>query len=32
VGPGHVFDGHEDIDGIVRSSVDYLASALLEVP
>jgi acetyl esterase/lipase len=31
-GAGHVFDGHEDIDAIVRSSVDHLASALLEVP
>jgi dipeptidyl aminopeptidase/acylaminoacyl peptidase len=24
----HIFDGHDDIDGIVRLSVEYLADAL----
>jgi acetyl esterase/lipase len=27
-GAQHIFDGHEDIDGVVRLSVDYLAEAL----
>lgn len=28
-GADHIFDGHDDIDGVVRLSVDYLAEALL---
>jgi hypothetical protein len=27
-GADHIFNGHDDIDGIVRLSVDYLAEAL----
>jgi acetyl esterase/lipase len=27
-GAQHIFDGHDDIDGVVRLSVDYLAEAL----
>ena len=27
-GAEHIFDGHDDIDGVVRLSVDYLAEAL----
>jgi acetyl esterase/lipase len=30
-GADHIFDGHDDIDGVVRLSVDYLAEALLPV-
>jgi acetyl esterase/lipase len=28
-GADHIFNGHDDIDGVVRLSVDYLAEALL---
>jgi len=28
-GADHIFDGHDDIDGVVRLSVDYLAEALI---
>jgi dipeptidyl aminopeptidase/acylaminoacyl peptidase len=28
-GAEHIFKGHEDIDAVVRLSVDYLAEALL---
>ncbi|RBY77206.1 alpha/beta hydrolase [Geodermatophilus sp. TF02-6] len=27
-GAGHVFDGHDDVDGLVRLSAEYLAEAL----
>jgi acetyl esterase/lipase len=30
-GADHIFRGHDDIDGIVRLSVDYLAAALRQV-
>jgi acetyl esterase/lipase len=29
-GAEHIFDGHDDMDGVVRLSVGYLADALLE--
>ena len=29
-GADHIFDGHDDIDSVVRLSVDYLREALLE--
>jgi hypothetical protein len=27
-GAEHIFDGHDDIDGLVKLSVDFLAEAL----
>ena len=26
----HIFDGHDDVDAVVRLSVDYLADALTD--
>jgi dipeptidyl aminopeptidase/acylaminoacyl peptidase len=28
-GADHIFNGHDDIDGVVRLSVDYLAEVLM---